>query len=164
MIRLPSLQENYSAFFSGDDAIIQPPPPPAQDADKKAVKAYKKALEEYATKIRVARQTGDLSGVTVEGKHPVKFLVRPMPFEAAAVVMGMRERGEPDEDIILLAARIVLLDIEGLDVDVEFEQHKRFGKIATLSTFEKFGTSQGIRLAIEIGSLAIQRANADPLT
>lgn len=163
MIRPPSLIEPYSVFFSGDDAIIQPPDPPAEGATKKAIAAYKKALEEYAVKIRAARQTADWAPVTVEGKHPVKFLLRPMPFEGFAVVMGMRDRQEPVEDIALLAARLCLVEIEGVDIEVDFEQHKRFGKVAALSTFEKFGTLRGLRIAIELGQLAFQRAHQDPL-
>lgn len=163
MIRLPSIQEPYSVFWSGDDAIVQPPDPPADGASKKVLNAYKKALEEYFVKIRAARKTGDWSAVRVEGKQPVTFLLRPMPFEAFAVITGMREREEPGEDVLLLAARVCLVDVEGVDVEVDFEQHKRFGKVAALSTFEKFGTAQGTRIAAELGALAIQKANADPL-
>lgn len=163
MIRLPSLQEPYSAFWTGDDAIIQPPDPPAEGASKKALAAYKKAFEEYATKIRAARQTADWAPVTVDGKHAVKFLLRPMPFEVFAVLIGMRDRQEPVEDIALLAAKACLVEIDGVDVDVEFEQHKRFGKVAALSTFEKFGTSRGLRIAIELGMLAFERAHSSPL-
>ena len=148
MIRLPSMCEPRHEFFSGDDAIEQPPEDP-------------KALAEYDHKIRVARQTGDLAGVLVNGQQPVRFLMRPIPFEAYAVVMGMRDRQEPLEDILLLAARVCLLDIDG--AEVKKETHPRFGKIASLSTFEKFGVAQGLNIACELGTLALQRAHADPL-
>lgn len=162
MIRLPSAVEPSHFFVSLDDAIIQPPLPPADDADDVAAEAYKTELAEYQTKIRAARQTGDWLPVTIPGKTPVKFLMRQMPFEAFAVIMGMRERGEPAEDIMLLAARLCLLEIDGVKIKFEFDQHERFGKIASLSVFEKFGLTTGLRIAFELGALALQKAHEDP--
>lgn len=163
MIRLPSVQKPYHTFFSEDDALIKRPDVPADDAADEAKAAYDKAVEEYVVKMRAARQTGDWSDIKVGAADPVKFLLRPMPFEGHAVITGMRERGANMEDIFLLACRLCLVEIEGVPVKVETEIHERFGKIATLSCFEKFGAALGLRIAYELGTVAIQRALADPL-
>ena len=162
MIRLPSLSKPSHAFVSFDDAIVQPPQPPADSADEEALAAYKKAAEEHYAKIRAARQTGDWAPVTIEGKHPLRFLMRPMPFDGYAVIQGMLERGENREDILLLAMQLCLLEIDGAAVEVKKEKHPRFGEIASLSFLDKFGTAQGLRIAVELGAIAIQRAGADP--
>lgn len=175
MIRLPSLSKPYHAFVSFDDAIVQPPsapapldmdgePPPSEEAMrlyKEAVEAHKIATDEYTAKIRAARQTGDWSPVTVQGKHPMRFLMRPMPFDGWAVISGMMQRQENHEDILLLAVRLCLLEIEGAPIVVEKEQHPRLGEIASLSCLARLGNSQGLRAAVELGALAINRAGAD---
>jgi len=162
MLRLPSLTKPYHAFVSFDDAIVQPPQL-ADNASEEQRTEWLKALEDHAAKMRAARQTGDWSAITVDGKTPVRFLLRPMPFDGLAVVSGMRERRENQEDILLLAVRLCLIDIEGIPVKIDFETHERFGKIVAPSTFDKFGAAQGLRIAVELGALAIQRASADPL-
>lgn len=150
MIRLPSLSKPYHAFVTFDEAIIQPP-----DASDTA------ACEDYAAKIRSARQTGDWSSIVVPGQTPTKFILRPMPFDGYAVILGMIERKEPQEDVLLLAARLCLTGADGVGVKVDFDRHERFGKVAALSTFERFGYSQGLRIAVELGAMAIQRASED---
>lgn len=163
MIRLPSIQKNYHAFFSDDDALVQPPPHPGEDADESALADWETAVSEHTAKVRSARRTGDLSALKSGTAEPVKFVMRPMPFEGHAVINGMLQRKEPAEDVILLAAQLCLVEIEGVKIKVDAQEHERFGKIAALSTFEKFGSSQGLRIAFELGTLAIQRASADPL-
>jgi len=159
--RLPSHTNPAPAFVTTDDALIQPPELADKATDEQRAE-WEKALEEYAAKLRVARQTGDWSGITLPGKQPVRFILRPMPFEGHATIAGMRQRGEPPESVLLLAVQLCLVDIEGIAVRVDWEQHERFGKVAALSTLAKFGTSQGLLIAVELGTVAIQRASADP--
>lgn len=175
MIRLPSLQKPYHAFVSFDEAIVQPPsapppldmnsdPPPNEEAmrlHKEAVESHKAALEAYTVKIRAARQTGDWAPVTVPGKQPLRFLMRPMPFDGWAVISGMMQRQENHEDILLLAVKLCLLEIEGAPIAVEKEQHSRLGEIASLSCLARLGNSQGLRAAVELGALAINKAGAE---
>jgi hypothetical protein len=175
MLRLPSLSKPYHAFVSFDEAIVQPPsappaldmdsdPPPSEEslkAHKEAAEAHKSALDEHYVKIRAARQTGDWAPVTVPGKHPLRFLMRPMPFDGWAVISGMMQRQENHEDILMLAVRLCLLEIEGAPIVVEKEQHARLGEVASLSCLARLGNSQGLRAAVELGALAINRAGAD---
>ncbi|HZO16507.1 MAG TPA: hypothetical protein VFB62_24700 [Polyangiaceae bacterium] len=175
MIRLPSLSKPYHAFVTFDEAIVQPPaapepldmesdPPPSDEmlaAHKEALETHGKALEEHFAKMRAARQTGDWGPVTVPGKHPLRFLMRQMPFDGWAVVNGMMQRQENEEDILLLAVQLCLMEIDGAPIVVERERHPRLGDVASLSCLSRLGNRNGLRAAVELGALAINKAGAD---
>ncbi len=66
MIRPPSVQSTYDEFWPGDPAFVQLADD-ATDAQRK----------EHAKRIEVARDTGDWSGLRVEGgSEPTKFVMR----------------------------------------------------------------------------------------
>jgi hypothetical protein len=71
MIRPPSLQRNWDAFVTSDSAIIPAP----KRADSPDDESHKKALEEWAAKIRSARDMGDWKPVIVDGQTPTKFVM-----------------------------------------------------------------------------------------
>lgn len=73
MIRLPSVQKHYDMFVSVDPAFVQLERGDLDDA------AWAKAQEEHADKLRVARETGDWSGLLAGTGEPTKFTLRPIP-------------------------------------------------------------------------------------
>ena len=80
MLRLPSNQRPYDAFYSRDPAFVQPPELAAGgELDEDVVKAHKTALEAHAERIRIARETGDwkplLAGDELE---PTRFTLQPI--------------------------------------------------------------------------------------
>ncbi len=71
MIRPPSAQRDWDAFFSGDSAFVQPP-----TLDDPPTDEQKSALEQYAAKLTTARETGDWKPLLIEGQAPTKFVMR----------------------------------------------------------------------------------------
>lgn len=53
--------------------MIRPPVSPGDTATDEEREAFKQAVEEYVTKIRSARDTGDWTKVIIEGQVPTKF-------------------------------------------------------------------------------------------
>jgi hypothetical protein len=165
VIRSPSLQKSYSAFFSGDKALEQPPDDLPADATDEQRAEYEKTVKEYLTKLENARETGDWSALIIPGKQPIKFTLRQMPFEGFATVRGMIERKENSEDVWMLVFRLSVVGVEGPGKhEVEFVQHKRFGRIATTSILDKaFTPVDAYRAMIEVATLAWKKAHISPL-
>jgi hypothetical protein len=70
VIRPPSAQKQWDAFWSGDPAFIQPPERPAEVTGE-----YTTALEQYLAKLNAARETGDWRPMLIDGQTPTKFVM-----------------------------------------------------------------------------------------
>lgn len=75
LVRPASYQREYTDYWSGDSAFIQPPPAPPETATEDELARHKKALEEHARKIRVARETSSWQSLLVEGGRPSAFIM-----------------------------------------------------------------------------------------
>lgn len=73
MIRTPTLQRTWSAFASCDPAVARPPERPASDASADDIAAYKTALEDYAAKIKAAKEAGEWKPVLAGSDLPTRF-------------------------------------------------------------------------------------------
>lgn len=120
MIRPPSLTKTRDDFFSGDPAFIQPPPRGDLSEEEHA-----KAVAEYETKIRNAKETGNWSDVLVPGAVPTKFVLEHVDRN---VWRSILDRGALPADsdrrigtgaAMALLFRLALKDIVGFDLKVE---------------------------------------------
>ena len=78
--RPPSLSKSYDEFVSIDPAFVQLPLL-ADDATEEQREQFKVDVEEYLTKLRVARQTGDWTGMLRAGEkleNATKFTLLPV--------------------------------------------------------------------------------------
>jgi hypothetical protein len=123
-IRLPSLQRAYDDFYSRDPAIIAAPELPAVTATDDEIKAYKKAAEEYAAKIRAAKETGRWDEILVPGAVPTKFVMGQVDRNVWRTIADRFQLPEDNKQHIgmsLLSSllfRLALRDIAGLDFKV----------------------------------------------
>jgi hypothetical protein len=156
VLRPPSNQKKYEAFYSFDPAII-PLPDSATDEQK----------AERQRRIDVARETNRWDDVIVQGETPTLFGMRPIPGELYGDLLSRLVTGEKRFSVYTMAFRIALQDVKGLpdDVKVEFVDHPTYGRIASTSFLDKAGCSGGLGAAImfELGELAFNKARSvDP--
>lgn len=125
IIRPPSYQREYTEHWSGDPALVQPPPKPAKDAGAEAEAAYKKALEEYQRKLRVARETGDWAALRIEGAQPTPFVMGQVDRNIwrsigdRLMLHSSNPRWIGPHECHALLFRLALQKIVGLDIEVE---------------------------------------------
>lgn len=151
MIRPPSIQKVYTAWYSRDPAIL-PLPAEATDEQKK----------ERERLIKIARETGDLSAIQVPGEIVTLFKMRPLSVDQFGELASLRERGEGGYRMSETAFRFALLDATPLpdDIGVKFTDHPRWGKIATTSFLDdlKLPAKLSAEIVSELGDMAIERA------
>ncbi len=147
-LRPPSNLRAYDDFYTGDPAIVALPPN-ASDDEKK----------DRENRIRVARETGDWSGVIVEGQRPTKFKMhiiggdayRTLMDEYSAKQIGL---GKLTQLAFLLAVR----DVTDLgDTKVERKQTARYGWIADVEIADALDAID-IGIVNELGGEALRRA------
>jgi hypothetical protein len=136
LLRLPSNQKPYDAFYWRDPAFHQPPEPPADDADEETKEAWRKAYSAHVDRMKAARETGQWPDVTIEGKQPTKFVMRPIPGNTSRRLEDRLLSGSLGaNELNALAFRIGIQQIEnlggGTDYKVKFTEHPEFGVIAT---------------------------------
>lgn len=73
--RLPSQQKQYDAYCSLDPAFVQAPTPPADNVPEEEREAFKVAAQEYLSKFKAAKDTGDWSALLIPGQSPTKFVL-----------------------------------------------------------------------------------------
>jgi len=153
MLRPPSNQKTYKLFFSADPAIVQI----ANDATKERQTEHERLL-------RVARETGDWSAITVPGEQPTTFSMRQLPSESTGELANMQALGEPQFRVLSLAFRSALVDAAPLidGVKVAHDQHPIFGRIATTTFLDEIGCggNMGAALIVELGRLVLERSRA----
>lgn len=69
--RPPTLQRDFDLCFSGDPAFKQPPKLVGDPTDE-----LRAEIEQYVTRLRVAKETGNWSELLIEGQLPTRFVCR----------------------------------------------------------------------------------------
>jgi len=162
MFRPGSLQRDYSLFSEYDEAFDLPQIPQvtddSTDEDREASKAI---AAERASKIRIARETGDWKPILRPGGKPVEFVCRQLP---GTVLDWWHDykAGEMARRTMLL--RLSLKAIKNLDFPddiVVFESEDGHRKLSTaaLDYLYSFGTEDHPQLGRSVvGEIAIQVA------
>jgi hypothetical protein len=151
VIKPPSIQKDYTAFWSRDAAVAPLPESPT-----------KEQLAERERLITLARDTGDLSYIEQPGERVTKFTMKPLSFEQYAELSSMHERGETSVSIAALAFRFALKDVAPLPegVRLTFLDHPTYGKLASTAFLNdlKLPAKMSAEIVVELGDLAIERA------
>ncbi len=173
MIRPPSAQRPWDAFVtsSTEGAIVRPPAAPSDGATPEEVEAFKVAFEEWASKIRAARDTGDWSPVIVANEQPTRFTLDQLDPEAWRELQA-RAQLPADCDrrieyavLLMLLFRLAIRSISGWD-KIEREPDPNWNNwmmaprrlVAQLDTLDK-------SIVGEIGALVLDRlAGGRPLS
>jgi hypothetical protein len=108
MIAVPSLQNSYDDFWSGDDAILQPP----ASQETTPVAERQKAMQDYVVAIRVARETGDWNAIMSGRGEPTRFRFRQISGDVARKLTDIARTGKASETNALVF-RCALLEIVG---------------------------------------------------
>jgi hypothetical protein len=87
-LRVPSLHKDYETFFSGDPALTQLPKNASQEQ-----------ADAYSEQLRVARETGDWSGLLVDGRVPTTFVMRVIPRKILWTLRDAARSGEFGEEM-----------------------------------------------------------------
>ena len=169
-MRPPSLIKPRDEFYSGDPAFKPSPVAPelasnadddAKDVYKAAVAEYVKAVEERERLVNLARETGDWSALRIEGKTPVKFVMRPLKsrqFNRIADMIIAREVGAVTAKEIAFGA--ALAEVAGIgDAKITYDDHPRLGRIATPDFLDEvWPTGLVVSAVAELGELVLERA------
>jgi hypothetical protein len=153
VIKPPSNVKPYSDHFSEDPAFEQLPEnaTPEQSA-------------EYATKVQVAIETGNWSGLRVDGaSEPTTFTMKPLSSAHLGKLADMRNSGAGENAWLEYAFRCALVSVSNLgDAKVTLADGEDFGRIASLAWMETAGVtgSLGLRIIRELGGRALGRALA----
>ena len=157
MIKPPSVQKTYDAFYSGDSAIVSLPD-----------EASDEQRADLAKRIERALQTGQWADVVVPGEQPTRFTMRPLGGEIAGELYAMlRDARSQREQYVVwsLAFRLSIIDVKGLTDagEVDFVVHPSFGRIATTAFLDRAGLKGDLGAAIitELGLLAFKKARGD---
>lgn len=170
MLKLASLQHEYSLVFSEDPALDLPEIPNlAEDAPAEDVKRRATLALEREHKLKVARETGRWSEIVRAGTEPTIFSVAPITGSALTWLQGeSRRRKLGNEEGTELAVRLALrkvVNLGALEVQHDFENGHRLVTRATMDALYAIGhdagdPTLGRRLVLELGSLVLVRAMA----
>lgn len=170
MLKLASLQHEYSLVFSEDPALDLPVVPEvAKDATEEDQKRVETVAKERESKLRVARETGRWSEICRPGMEPTLFQVAPIAGSALTWLQGeSRRRGLSNEEGIELALRLALrgvLNLGKFEVRTDFEGGHKLATKETLDALYAIGhdagdASLGRRIVVELGVLVLNRAMA----
>ena len=163
MLRPLSVQRPYTAFFSGDPAIIPAPPEPAKDADEETKKTYERQKKEHARLLELALATSQWQEICVPGDTITTFKLRPLKTDEYGALCSMLvNRVEQPFEVWKLAFQLALQDCSPLldGVEVKFTEHPRWGRIATTSFLDEIGLKPevGAMVVMEIGQLVYKRS------
>lgn len=146
----PSVQKEYALVFSGDPALALP-------SDEK----------ERDNALRVARETGDWSGLIKPGQLPTLFTVRPLSGSMITWLGSQRSRNRlSGQEACELAFRLGLRKIDNFgDFEIEFEREgaQVLAAVTVLDALYDIGRvigkpNLGRELIAELGGLVIERA------
>lgn len=154
LIRSPSYQKKYDAFWTLDPAIV-PLPKDASDDQKK----------EHARKIELARETGRADTwleITNPGDRITVFALRPLTADEFGELASMIGAGVARYKVWSLAFRLALIDAAPLPegIKVKHAKHPTLGDLASLDFLDEIGMGAELAalLVMEIGELAYDRA------
>lgn len=166
-LRAPSLQSSYDDFFSGDPALIPQPVEPVADADSKAKAAYKAAVEEYLTKLRVARDTGNWAEILVGTDQPARFVMKPLTGSAYRAIVDASSSDKAGPGVLNQIAfracitKVVDSGLPASDVIVKRVRDPLFGELAT-ATIADYLDAIDVRIVSELGGEAMRRVTIGP--
>lgn len=161
----PSIQREYSEFWPGDEAFIQPPEAPADDADDAAKKVHAEAIAQYERKIERARETGNWNEILVPGGQPTIFTLRPIPGQAQRTLAARVLSGEVDQVFtaprIAFQAAIVKIENPSIEVKPEADREivKAYGRIASVSVTDALDRINA-RIVSDLGELVFSRGTS----
>jgi hypothetical protein len=162
VIKPPSIQTDYTAFYSKDAAVIPAPDPLSEDATDEQKQAHDEQLKERTRLIQLARDTGDLSLIAQPGERITAFTMRPLTVEQFSELGAMHERGQTSIEIHALAFRFSVKSVSPLPdgVKLKTSEHPTMGKLASLSFLNdmKLPARMSAEIVSELGELAIERA------
>ncbi|TXH41025.1 MAG: hypothetical protein E6Q97_38475 [Desulfurellales bacterium] len=118
MISVPSLQKTYDEFWSDDDAIIKP-----QLTGLESDKERQEKLAAWATSLRIARETGDWSGILSGNGEPTRFRLRIIPGDVARKLFDYNSNDRLAE-VNALLVRAALVEIVGAHGFPDFKPTK----------------------------------------
>jgi hypothetical protein len=171
MLRLPSVQFEYTLVFSGDPALNLPEVPDLaeEEADPAVLAKHKELATERGRLLRVARETGNWGALLHAGAEPTMFQMRPIHGMALVYLSGEATRGQfVKAETVALAFRLALMRIDnlgGLQVKRDAKAANGLG-LVTAATMEKIydigldlGTPQlGRSVVAELGEIVLERA------
>lgn len=138
MIKAPSSQKTYDAFYTGDPAIVSLPAEASDEQRADRDRAIERALE-----------TGDWSAVVVPGEQPTRFVMKPLGAEVFGELQSML--GTVRSYVMsTLAFRAAIVDVKNLpDAGaIDFVIHPTLGRIATTAFLDRAGLTGELGAAI----------------
>lgn len=154
MIRPPSNIKPYRAFWTLDPALRQPPDPPGDDASDEDKAAHETALAEYHQAVKVARETGDWSGIVRDGETPTEFVLEQIPLRYWHHIKKAFVEKRHDE-AVLFSFCAALADVDNAE-GLEFKRDDGFVDLACIDKW--LGAVLTEALVAELGSIAFERA------
>jgi hypothetical protein len=151
LLRPPSLQKHYDAFYWRDPAFIQPP----EDGED-----LEKAREAHSQRMKTARETGSWTDVSIEGKQPTKFVMRPLPGTIGRRLSDKLVSGALGyAELYALAFRASIVSIENLgsDYKIKLVAHEWLGDIASEEVVNMLDALE-LGIVNDLGSDAYERA------
>lgn len=157
MIQPPSVQREYSEFWSGDPAIMQSPDAPPEDATEETKAAVRARVEEHERKLERARETGQWDAIIVPGERPTMFTFAPIPGRVMRALISRMERGELDfVTAAPIAFRASIRKIENPAMEIKVENHPEFGRIASEAITNKLDAID-MGIVSQLGMRALSR-------
>lgn len=154
---LPSLIKTYDEYYSGDPAFVQLSP-----------NASEEELKQYIARRKVARETGDWSGLLAPGGgKPTKFKLRPLTADLEGALNDYRVSSSGvamDSTVTLLTVRAALIAVigfanpeNGMDFIVQRDVDPRFPALGTIATPEVVNALWQVRDAADrqVGPLIV---------
>jgi hypothetical protein len=147
MLTPPSLNKKQGICWSRDPALLAPD---AGDAD--AAKQWQRDVEQ-------ARETGAWAGLVKPGAMPTTFYVEPMEGETARQLVDDMASGRVG--IAMLASLAFRACVNGVDnfgdVKIMFEEHPRYGRIASAALISMLDAIDP-QIVAELGGYCWRRA------
>lgn len=152
MIKPPSNQKTYDAFYSGDPAIIQLPDE-ASDEQKK----------DRDDRIKRARETGLWDDVIAGGEQPTVFTFKQLTAAQTGHLHDIMGNPRRQFEALMLAFCLALVDVKHLgEAGKPTFVNAELGRMATTQFLDKAGCTGelGAAIIVELGSYVLERARA----
>lgn len=157
-LRPPSAAKPYDTYYSGDPGLVQVP-----DGASEAVQT------EYLRKLRIARQTNEWGALLVaDGDKPTTFSFQIITGDVRRKLFDRMPKDDDGNAISnaewwTLVFRCSIVEISNFgDLEVKFEKHPAFGKIATVDIANALD-DESPAIVNELARYAWERSNTrDP--
>lgn len=159
MLRLPSNQNQYDDYWSGDPAFTQPDPDDPE------------SVADHAAKVKRARETGDWSPLIKPGQQPTKFIMRQLRSTQTNRIGDQYRRADEKKigdltlmELIFRCALVKVVD-SGIKAIDEFKHvtHPELGQIVPDKVINALGEISD-SIVQELAGAAIDRKqNLNPL-